>query len=363
MLILGGVGFIGRNFVKFLRERNLCSRIRVADKSHWQTSQLNAAHTEAFQDKALVQFIQADLSKDAGIAKAFEGGGFDYIFNLCGETRFGLAEAEYKLKCLDTATKIAAAAAKIGGCKKFVEMSSAQVYDAGKKASTESDKLKPWTEQAKNRLAAEEAVRAVQGLPVVVLRPALVYGSGDLTSLAPRICCASVYQKLNEKMKFLWSKELKLNTVHVKDVCNALWCCATSAQPGSIYNLSDPGDTDQGMLNDLLGALFGIETGFQGSIISNLAKINMADTAETVNDKHVPTWNELCKAAGILNTPLSPYIDKELLYNNSLGVDGSKIVNDKIGFNYEFPKLTAALLREQIQEYIDNKVFPATLKP
>ena len=37
----------------------------------------------------------------------------------------------------------------------------------------------------------------------------------------------------------------------------------------------------------------------------------------------------------MLNTPLTPYIDKELLYNNNLFVDGSKIVKESGGkFTY-----------------------------
>jgi nucleoside-diphosphate-sugar epimerase len=33
VLVLGGVGMIGRNFVKYLIDHDLCSYIRVADKS------------------------------------------------------------------------------------------------------------------------------------------------------------------------------------------------------------------------------------------------------------------------------------------------------------------------------------------
>lgn len=61
----------------------------------------------------------------------------------------------------------------------------------------------------------------------VILRPSIVYGIGDLTGLTPRISCAAVYKKINEKMKFLWGKELKLSTVHVMDVCSAIWIAAT----------------------------------------------------------------------------------------------------------------------------------------
>lgn len=38
----------------------------------------------------------------------------------------------------------------------------------------------------------------------------------------PRICCAVVYQRTKEPMKFLWTADLKTHVVHVKDVCNAI---------------------------------------------------------------------------------------------------------------------------------------------
>lgn len=39
--------------------------------------------------------------------------------------------------------------------------------------------------------------------------------------------------------------------------------------------------------------------------------------------------------SGIENTPLTPYLDKELLYNNGLAVDGSKV--EATGFSYAHP--------------------------
>lgn len=40
---------------------------------------------------------------------------------------------------------------------------------------------------------------------------------------------------------------------------------------------------------------------------------------------------------GILNTPLTPFIDKELLYNNHVAVDGTAI--QATGFTYNHPKV------------------------
>lgn len=44
-----------------------------------------------------------------------------------------------------------------------MEVSTGQVYDAGKKASLEDDKPKPWTAIAKSKLKAEEELSKIAG--------------------------------------------------------------------------------------------------------------------------------------------------------------------------------------------------------
>jgi len=92
VLVLGGCGFIGRHLVSLLRDRRLTSRITVADKALPATSHLNAQHQSCYEDKALVVFKHADLAKPDHVARVFKDAKFDYVFNLCGETRFGLSD-------------------------------------------------------------------------------------------------------------------------------------------------------------------------------------------------------------------------------------------------------------------------------
>jgi nucleoside-diphosphate-sugar epimerase len=173
----------------------------------------------------------------------------------------------------------------------------------------------------------------------------------------PRVVCAAAYVALREKMKFLWDKSLRLNTVHMSDVCRALWHVAEhEGSVGETYNLADKGDTDQGKVNDILANLFGIKTGFQGKLISNMARMDLTRVVNEVNEKHLKPWSDLCKVQSIYNTPLSPFIDKELLYQNHLFIDGSKI--ESTGFKYEVPELTEDNLMEVVQSYIDTKMFP-----
>ena len=68
-------------------------------------------------------------------------------------------------------------------------------------------------------------------------------------------------------------------------------------------------------------------------------------------------WSDICKRSGVMNTPLTPYLDQELLYNNSLSVDGSKI-ESQLGFRYQVPAITEDRLREVLQGFVEVDIFP-----
>jgi nucleoside-diphosphate-sugar epimerase len=46
-------------------------------------------------------------------------------------------------------------------------------------------------------------VRRVAGLPLVILRPALIYGPGDVAGLMPRVVVAATYTKIKARMDLL----------------------------------------------------------------------------------------------------------------------------------------------------------------
>jgi len=362
VLVLGGLGFIGRNFVEYLVDNNLCNKIRVADKVLPDLAGLTEKQMKLFKGPtAVVDFKQANLARAAMVTKVFDQSDFkiDFVFNLAGETKYSQTEEVYKENIIDVSVTCGKEAAK-AGAKRFVEVSTSQVYSGDKKASAEDDKPKPWTKLAKAKLEAEEELKKIPGLNLVIVRPAIVYGPGDILGITPRIICAAVYKYLNETMEFLWDKDLKMNTVHVEDVCAALWFLTVHGNSGEVYNLADSNDTDQGTINKLLESIFGIKTGFMGSIKSKLAtSVAMKTVAETANEKHLKPWSDLCKAKGITNTPLTPYLDEELLYNNAYALDGTRIT--KAGFNYKHPAVKEETIRETIKGFIALGYFPADM--
>jgi len=285
---------------------------------------------------------------------------FDFVFNLAGETKYSQNDAVYQENIIDVAQTCGNEAAK-RGIKKFIEVSTAQLYDSTSKAKKEDGKLKPWTGIAKAKLQAEENLKKIQGLNLIIVRPAIVYGPGDVTGITPRLITAAVYKSLNEKMEFLWDKDLKLNTVHVRDVVAALWHLANKADPGTLFNLADESETTQGSICPILEKIFGIKTSFMGSVKSKMATaVAMKLVAETANDKHLKPWSDLCKEHKITTTQLTPYLDEELLYDNDTSVDG-KFICTATGFKYNHPQITVDLVRESLDYHIKNQAFPAGL--
>ena len=106
--------------------------------------------------------------------------------------KFGEADEVYQQLVVDVSTRCGAAAAQ-RGVARFIELSTAQVYEPNEKGSAETGaKLKPWTKQATYKLRAEAILRDVPGLNLVVLRAATIYGPGDVYGLSPRVICADV---------------------------------------------------------------------------------------------------------------------------------------------------------------------------
>lgn len=216
-LILGGLGFIGRNLVKYLVDNNLASAIRIADKKAPFMSFLSPDYKAAILENPVVECIQVDVSDDDMLGQAFAppssaaggaSGNWDFVVNLAAETALGKSESFYQ-KAVDGAAKSGAIAASIG-VRKYVFVSSASVYKSDKSASKEDGKIAPWTSVAESMARAEAALTAVAGLPLVILRPALVYGPGDFASLMPRCVVAASYKKSGEKMEMLWDGDMKV---------------------------------------------------------------------------------------------------------------------------------------------------------
>lgn len=207
-------------------------------------------------------------------------------------------------------------------------------------------------------------------LNLAVVRLPHVYGPYASQWVATALCMARVYKALESEMKWLWTKDLRTNTAHIHDVVRALWAVAgwfaggrakwDGKAMGAVptFNVVDKGVTTQGVIADIIGQVFGIETGFQGQLISTFAKLNLDSVVDDVNDELLGPWADLLAEAGITRPgPLTPFMERELLKDTDLSMDGSRL-EQVVGFTYEKPKITKELVEEVIESYKKMKWWP-----
>ncbi|KAL8800950.1 MAG: hypothetical protein Q9200_007090 [Gallowayella weberi] len=347
VLIVGGLGYIGRFLALYLHRNQLACSIRLADKVLPQLARLAPEFSEAC---APSNFVQADASREQSLAKIFTPPAscprkeYTYVFNCGGETRYSQEDAVYKARSIELTVNLARECAR-RKTPALVEFSTGQIYKPPNSSTIKSGgckedaTTKPWTKLAKHKLVAEEELeklRKTEQLRYVVLRLGHVYGPYDIGYLARGLCLAKVYERKREEMKWLWTKDLRVNTVHVEDVCAAAfhaakWCASESADqepPGldkRTFNIVDEGDTSQGTLASIFSQIFDLKTGFQGSLISSFARFNMESVVDDVNEEILGPWAELLKENGITDSgPLSPFMEKELLRDCDLCLDAGR---------------------------------------
>ncbi|RNF20431.1 NAD-dependent epimerase/dehydratase family protein [Trypanosoma conorhini] len=357
VLLLGGLGMIGQSLLKYIVDYELASHVRVVDKRVPEMCFLPRAIRELLS-LATVEFLQADLSTQEHVDRAFAGEPFSIVVNLASETRHGHMEVVYERSILRVRTLCARTAARGGGCERYVEVSTAQVYaSTNKSPATEAvTPLKPWTTMAKYHLEAEQLVSSISQLPWVIVRLPIVYGPGDIGGLMPRIVCAAVYEKTGEYMEFLWGKDLRMHTAHVQDVVAAIWHIVCAGATHEVYNVVDDGDTTQGALNAVLESMFNVKTGFFGRLMCSMAALNLEAAVEEANEGLMQPWTTMLKECGIPFTPLSPHLEKELLSADALAVDGSRL--RALGFRCSCPRVTKELLEDSVDYWVSLGLFP-----
>ncbi|KAL9050740.1 MAG: hypothetical protein Q9206_004969, partial [Seirophora lacunosa] len=312
VLIVGGLGYIGRFLALYLHKNNLACSIRLVDK-------------------VLPQLAQS-LAKIFTPAPSCPREEYTYVFNCGGETRYSQEDAVYKARSVELTVQLARECAR-RKTPALIEFSTGQIYKSPDSSTIKSGgckedaTTKPWTKLATYKLSAEEELEKLRksaGLRYTVLRLGHVYGPYDVGFLARGLCLAKVYERKGEEMKWLWTKDLRVNTVHVDDVCAAAfsaakWCASVLPdQEASLaqrtFNIVDAGDTSQGTLATIFSQIFNLKTGFQGSLVSSFAKFNMESVVDDVNEEILGPWADLLRESGITDSgPLSPFMEKELL--------------------------------------------------
>lgn len=230
LLITGAAGFVGQRTVELALAETDFS---VCAADHPQAD-LDAAR------RAGARVRSGDLAHPEKCARILRGA--DVVMHLASVYDPTRTRAELMRMNRATTRTLAKAAAQ-SRVRHFLFCSTAEVYGAHRDVPIKEDARKvPDNDFSLSMLAAEQAVMRIgreTGMPVTILRPAIVYGPGG-SFLSSALVIAPFLAPRIARMLPTFTGGPLINAVHVDDVAGALLFLAErSGAFGEAFNVAD----------------------------------------------------------------------------------------------------------------------------
>ena len=178
ILVTGGAGFIGCNFVRFILGNDSETRVTVYDKLTYAGRLENLADVET-RFGPRYAFVQGDICDAAKVEETVTRNDIDTIVNFAAETHVdrSILDPDAFVQTDVYGTYVILEAARRCGNLRFHQISTDEVYGHidGTHRSTESDSLAPRSPYSASKASADLFVNAYHityGLPVTVSRGA-----------------------------------------------------------------------------------------------------------------------------------------------------------------------------------------------
>lgn len=235
VLVTGGAGFIGSNFVRHFLEKHPGDEVAVLDALTY------AGNLDSLNDLKgpRFTFIKGDVRDEKSVDKAMKG---------CEEVVHFAAETHVDRSIVDPApfistdvvgTGVMLKVASAHGIKKFVHISTDEVYGTIDKGTfRETDPLAPRNPYSASKAAAEMLARSfftTYGFPAVITRSSNNYGPYQHPEkLIPRF----ITNLLNGKKVPVYGEGRQIRDwLYVKDNCEAIDVVRQRGKPGEAYNI------------------------------------------------------------------------------------------------------------------------------
>jgi len=236
LLVAGGAGFIGSNFVRLLRRTRPELEITVLDKLTYAGNPANLAEFEGARG---FTFVKGDIC-DQQLVESVAADA-DAIVNFAAETHVDRSLMD-PLAFIDTDVRGAAVlcgAARKHGHQAFLLVSTDEVYGEVRSGrSTEDDMLKPRSPYAASKAGGEHIARAFAesfGLPLLITRASNNYGPYQYPE---KLVSVLVTNAIDDMPLPLYNDGSAVRDyVHVEDHCRAIDLVLHEAPLGGVYNV------------------------------------------------------------------------------------------------------------------------------
>ena len=239
VLVTGGAGFIGSNYVRYLLEDRAVDRVVNLDAVTYAGNLENLAGIE---DDPRYVFARADIRERRAIEAAVEGAP-DQIVHFAAESHVdrSIEEPGVFLETNVIGTQNLLDFARSRGVERFVHVSTDEVYGTlgpDDPAFAEDHPLAPNSPYAASKAASDLLVRAAcetHGFPGVTTRCSNNYGPFQFPE---KLIPLMVVNALEDKELPVYGDGLNVRDwIHVKDHCRAIDLVRKSGEIGRVYNI------------------------------------------------------------------------------------------------------------------------------
>jgi len=252
ILITGGAGFIGCNFVHYMLEKHPDDEIVILDKLTY------AGRIENLQDVMdKITFIKGDICNKEDVEKVKE---CDVIFNFAAETHVdrSIIDARIFVKTDVLGTYNLLEYARRHDVEKYIQISTDEVYGSIKESSSkETDILDPSSPYSASKAGADLLVKAyykTYGLPVLITRSSNNFGPYQYPE---KLIPVLILNALHDKPLPIYGEGKNVRDwIYVQDNCEAIDFVFRRGKIGEIYNIGAGNEkTNIEIANLILGEL------------------------------------------------------------------------------------------------------------
>ncbi len=238
ILVTGGAGFIGSNFIHYMIKKYPAYKIINLDKLTYAGNLENLRDVES---NPAYKFVKGDICDREAVEKIFSGNKIDAIVNFAAESHVdrSITDPGVFIQTDVYGTFVLLDAAKRYQAGVFLQISTDEVYGSIEKGSfKETDPLEPNSPYSASKTGAEMIVRSFNktyGTPVLITRTTNNFGPYQYPE---KLIPLFVTNLMDGKKVPLYGDGMNIRDwIYVTDNCEALDFVLHKGRTGEIYNI------------------------------------------------------------------------------------------------------------------------------
>ncbi|WP_430477057.1 dTDP-glucose 4,6-dehydratase [Bacillus cereus] len=239
VLVTGGAGFIGSNFVRYMVKKYPEYNIVNLDALTYAG---NLENLKDIEELSNYKFVKGDIADRQFINQLFKEEKFDYVLNFAAESHVdrSITNPDIFIQTNIQGTQVLLDAAKNAEVKKYLQVSTDEVYGTLGETGyfTEETPLASNSPYSSSKAGADLLVRAYHetfGLPVNITRCSNNYGPFHFPE---KLIPLMIINALNDKQLPVYGDGLNVRDwLHVEDHCQAIDLVLHKGKNGEVYNV------------------------------------------------------------------------------------------------------------------------------